>query len=326
MPESFSNTSSKHKQKKLSFAFVLSHRFSTRACFALLLMVFMAGVAGFSAEDKEVSSAAHQTLLRLIPEPLPSGAVAQSSATFYSPDNLYQYMDGGADIFVLYGVTNLLHQEFRAKDVDVTVDIFDMGSPENAFGMYAAERAPNYRFMTMGAEGYKDEGILNYFQDRYYVKLAGFGTGADAVLDAFAASLSAKIGSNPSFPAMLSQLPTEGRKPHSEQYMPKDPLGHPFLGPAYVIAYGSGDQESKLLITVARDHADAQQRLEQLKQHFSKTGQCKDAPEVGQGAVRAGNSFEGNVIAQATGRYVVLLVNPVAGTEGLIQATAAKLP
>lgn len=294
-------------------------RMSLSILFLLLIAVLFVPCVCGAEQDTS-----HQEMLKLIPEPLPAGAASQGAASFYGPDNLYQYMDGGADIFVLYGVTTLLHQEFRAKEVDVTVDIFDMGSPDSAFGMYAAERAPNYRFIKMGAEGYKDEGILNFFQDRYYVKLAGFGTGADAVLDAFAVLLSGKIGTNSSVPAMLSQMPSEGRKPHSEQYMPKDPLGHAFLGPAYVIAYSSGDQESKLFLTVARDREDAQQRLDQLKQHFSKTGQCKDAPEVGEGAIRANNSFEGTVIAQVKGRYLLVLVNPAAN-EGLIQAPAAKL-
>lgn len=295
------------------------HNVTKTFCVALLVsgLVFGAALAG-------EENPSYRNLLSLMAKPLPSGAVSQGTR-FYNPDNLYQYMDGGADIFVLYGVTTLLHQEFRAKEADVTVDLFDMGAPENAFGIYAAERAPNYRFIKVGGEGYKDEGILNFFQDRYYVKLAGFGSGADSVLDAFADSLSARIGVDRSFPAMLSQLPTDGRKPHSEQYMPKDPLGHTFLGPAYVIAYSSGDQESRLLVTVAQDQADAKQRFELLKQHFGKTGECRNAPEIGQDAMRASNSFEGKVVAQIAGRYVILLMNPGAGAEHLIRATAAKL-
>ena len=291
---------------------------------AFLLIIILA-VSVVSAAQNPAPEPNRQELLRLIPEPLPAGAVAQAAASFYNPDNLYQYMDGGADIFVLYGVRTLLHQDFRAKEVDVTVDIFDMGSADTAFGMYAAERSPNYHFVTIGAEGYHDEGVLNFVQDRYYVKLAAFGTGADAVLAAFAGSLSARIGANPALPALLARLPSENRKPHSEQYMPKDPLGHPFLGPAYVVAYGAGDQETKLYLTLAADAADARQRLKQIAEHFSKTGQCKAAPELGEGAIRASNSFEGSVIALAKGRYVVLLLNPATGSERLLNAITNSL-
>ena len=113
-----------------------------------LSILLLAAVGTFATAQNQ---ATHQEMLSLIPEPPPAGSTAQAAASFYSPDNLYQYMDGGADIFILYGVRTLLHQEFRAGEVDVTVDIFDMRSSDTAFGMYAAERAPNYRFVKIGA-------------------------------------------------------------------------------------------------------------------------------------------------------------------------------
>jgi Family of unknown function (DUF6599) len=292
---------------------------------SLLSIVVLTTVGAFATERAATPDANRQDMLQLIAEPLPAGAVAKQSAIFYGPDNLYEYMDGAADIFVLYGVHQLLHVDLRAKAADISVDVFDMGSPDTAFGMYAAERSPDSHFIAIGAEGYQYEGMLNFLQDRYYVKLLGFGDGADAVLEAFARALSARIGTNPEFPALLFKLPAKNRKPHSEQYMPTDPLGHSFLGPAYVVAYTSGGQESKLFVTVARDAADAQQRLKQLEQHFTKTGHCQLAPELGEGAIRASNSFEGSVIARTKGRYLLLLVNPAKGSEQLLKNAAAGL-
>ena len=52
-------------------------------------------------------------------------------------------------------------------------------------------------------------------------------------------------------PALLEKLPREHRVPHSEQYMTKDPLGHAFLAPSYVVAYAQGKQDSKLVVSVA---------------------------------------------------------------------------
>jgi Family of unknown function (DUF6599) len=279
-----------------------------------------------AAERAVAPDANRQQMLQLIADPLPAGAVAKQSAVFYGPDNLYEYMDGAADIFVLYGIHQLLHVDLRAKSADISVDVFDMGSADSAFGMYAAERSSGSHFIAIGAEGYQYEGMLNFLQDRYYVKLLGFGDGADAILDTFAKALSARIGTNPALPALLSKLPKDNRKPHSEQYMPADPLGHAFLGPAYMVAYTSGDQESKLFVTVARDEADAQQRLKQLEQHFTKTGHCEPAPELSEGAIHASNSFEGSVIARTKGRYLLLLVNPAKGSEQLLRIAAAGLP
>jgi len=289
---------------------------------SILLLLITAGTLPAAAT---VDQDANRQLLKLVADPSPSGAVAKHAASFYGPENLYEYMDGAADIFVLYGVRQLLHVDMRAKSIDMSVDVFDMGSPDAAFGMYAAERSPDFRFIAVGAEGYQYGGMLNFLQDRYYVKLLGFGVGADTLLDSFARELSARIGANPALPPMLAKFPAENRKPHSEQYMPSDPLGHPFLGPAYAVAYESGDQESKLLVTLAHDDADAQQRLQQLRQHFAKTGQCAPADDLAEGAIRASNSFEGSIEALAKGRYLVLLLNPEKGNEELLKQAAANL-
>src|SRR5215472_15959353 len=82
-------------------------------------------------------NASHSELSQLVASPLPSGATAQGASSFYGPDNLYQYMDGGADMFVLYGVRTLLHQDAKTGTVEVTADVFDMGTPDAAFGIYA---------------------------------------------------------------------------------------------------------------------------------------------------------------------------------------------
>jgi hypothetical protein len=266
-----------------------------------------------------------ERLQKLIPAPLPAQAAPAEAASFYVPDTLYKYMDGGADIYVLYDFQLLLHQEFRAKEVELTVDIFDMGVPDNAFGMYASERSPNYDFISIGAEGYKNQGILNFLQGRYYVKLAAFGEGADAVLDQFARALSASIGGEPEFPVLLRQLPQANKKPRSEQYLLKDPLGLSFLGPAYVATYADGAQESTLLISVAPTAADAEQRMKLLTEHFRKTGTCAPAPELGEGAIRASNSFEGNTVAQRKGRYLIVLFSPHGSSDATFKDALQRL-
>ncbi len=294
------------------------------------LCVALAVPLGLIAQDAPEPPAQHASaptvpkesrehLLQLIPTPLPAGAVPLDAASFYVPDNLYQYMDGGADIYVLYDFQLLLHQEFKAKQAEVTVDVFDMGVPDNAFGMYASERSPNYEFISIGAEGYKNQGILNFLQGRYYVKLAAFGDGADAVLDQFAHALSASIGGGAEFPALLRQLPQAGRKPHSEQYLLKDPLGHSFLGPAYVASYNAGNAESTLLISVASNATEAQERMKRLTEHFRKTGTCDPAPELGEGAIRASNSFEGRTLARTKGLYLVVLFSPTAAADSVFK-------
>jgi len=166
---------------------------------------------------------------------------------------------------------------------------------------------------------------LNFFQDRYYVKLAGAGAGADALLGQFAQTLSTRIGGTRTLPTVLFKLPPLHRVRHSEQYIRKDPLGHAFLAPAYVVTYTATPKEGKLLISIANDDAGAKLRLDQLAKHFKQTGECASAPELGEGGFRAKNTFEGTVIARTQGRYVLVLWNPAQDGAALLKSAALSL-
>jgi hypothetical protein len=272
------------------------------------------------------SSTAQGQLASFLRDPLPGKAAPQGSATAYNPDSLYQYIDGGADIYLLYDFKTLLHQDFKSGAADLTVDIYELSNAEDAFGIYASERSPSYKFMALGAEGYRDKGILNFFADRYYVKLSGSGANVDALLDQFARLLSGRIGGVRALPALLEKLPRAHRVLHSEQYVKKDPLGHAFLAPSYIVTYGEGKQQSKLVVSVASDAPGAKSRADQLGKHFKQTGESSPAPELGEGGMRGKNSFEGRVIARTRGRYLIALFNPVENGPEVLKATAQSLP
>lgn len=293
---------------------------------ALIGITFAVAFVHAQSSGPRTSDAAQKQFASLLREPLPNHAAAQDPPTFYNPESLYQYIDGGADIYLLYDFKNVLHQDFKGGAADVTVDIYDMGKSEDAFGIYAAERSPTYKFVSIGAEGYRDKGVLNLLQDHYYVKLSGSGANADGLLDQFARLLSARIGGTRTLPALLEKLPRENRIPHSEQYVRKDPLGHAFLAPAYLVAYAQGNQQSKLVVSVAQNAQEARSRAEQLAKHFKESGECASAPELGEGGIRARNNYEGRLIARIQGRYLIALLNPSANGVEILKTVARNLP
>ncbi len=295
-------------------------------------------LALFATEAAQAQTATHKTtspkptgtaqvqLASILNAPLPGKAAAQGSAQTYNPDTLYQYIDGGADLYLLYDFKTLLHQDFKSGATELTADIYEMSKPEDAFGIYASERSPSYKFLAIGAEAYRDKGILNFVQDRYYVKLSGNGGNADALLDQFARLLAGRIGGVRSLPSLLAKLPHANRAIHSEQYIKKDPLGHAFLSPSYVVSYGQGKQPSKLVVSVASDAQGAKSRADQLAKHFKQSGESKTAPELGENGFRAKNSFEGTIIARTRGRYLIALFNPPENGAEILKSAAQSLP
>jgi hypothetical protein len=302
-------------------------RFVRTVSFTVFLVTILSlqiGGLGTTARAQN-SASSHPQFAKLLADPLPGHPKPQAEASFYKPDTLYQYIDGGADVYLLYDFQVLLHQDFKSSTADITTDVYDMGKPEDAFGIYSAERSPKYSYIPVGAEGYRSKGVLNFFQDRYYVKLSGSGASADALLDQFARTLSTRIGGSRTAPSLLVKFPQLHRVKHSEQYIRKDPLGHAFLAPAYVVTYASTPRESKLLVSVANDAAGAKARLDQLAKHFKQTGESSPAPELGEGGIRAKNSFEGDIIARTQGRYVIVLLNPPQDGTTLLKSAAQAL-
>jgi len=295
-------------------------------CVALASLRAQAQSAGLHNSGSAAKVPAISQLNSLLRQPLPAKARAQGPPTLYNPDTLYQYIDGGADLYLLYDFKALLHQDFKVGTSDLTADIYEMNKPEDAFGIYASERSPSYKFIAVGAEGYRDNGILNFVSSRYYVKLAASGANSDAALDQFARLLSTRIAGTRTLPALLDRLPRQNRVPHSEQYVRKDPLGHSFLAPAYVITYSQGKQQSKLVISVAADAQAAKSRADQLLRHFKQSGESGTAPELGENGIRAKNSYEGRVIARTQGRYLIALFNPAEDGAQLLTTTAHSLP
>jgi hypothetical protein len=199
---------------------------------------------------------------------LPKGGDA---ARFYSSD-LYRYMDGGADIYLKYGLVAMVHREYKSAGVDMTVDVFDMGGPLQAFGIYSAERSPEYHFIDIGTEGYSSESTLNFLQGRYYVRLSAFGDGAAAALDSFARAISRSIGGDRSLPGLLDMLPRENRVARSEKYVVQAPAGHEFLAPALTASYRFDGNVTSLVISLAADEHEAEQRVEKLRRYYQRSG------------------------------------------------------
>jgi len=292
----------------------------------LLFTVAIVAVAvSLNAQETDSQAApipatVRERLTGLLPEPAPAAAKPTSEREFYSTD-LYKYIDGAADAFLGFNLAAMVHQEYKAKDADVTVDIYDMGTSLDAFGMYAAERSPSYHFVPVGAEGYVGDFMLNFFQGEFYVKLAAFsdsgGAGPDLV--PWAQAISARIGSDKSLPPALAILPTENRVAKSEKFVNKAPLGHDFLSPAMEATYSIEGKPVQLLISKASDAVAATERVNQLRDYFRKSGKIDPAPDVVPGGFRGSNPYDGEIVFFARGTHAILCINPPASPEPFLK-------
>jgi hypothetical protein len=280
-----------------------------------------------SASSASVPMEVQQRLVALLPDKSKWKTGVAVEPVCYGA-NLYEYINGGAEVFHLYDFVALIHQEYQAKKVKVTVDIYDMGQPINAFGIYASERSTDYDFLPIGAEGYVSDQTLNFLQGPYYVKLSAFSQNGQArsTLEAFAASISKQIQWGKALPDVFNRFPTADRLPRSEKFIRTSPLGHEFLAPAYQVSYLLSGIESTLVLSEATTPAQTLQRVLQMEERFRKSGKVIPLPELGDDAFRGTNSYEGATLFLPHGIYTVLLVNPPPDGVAFLKKALQEIP
>jgi len=129
-------------------------------------------------------------VLRALFAPPLAGATAAEGVELYDEKGLFDYIDGAAPIFLERGFRKLGAAEMASGDGgDLTCDIYDMRTSENAESIFEKERSDAAQPVADWPEAIAGKGSFVFHQGRYYVKLTAFDPAAEAVLPALAAAL-----------------------------------------------------------------------------------------------------------------------------------------
>ncbi|MCX6567845.1 MAG: hypothetical protein NT147_02185 [Candidatus Aminicenantes bacterium] len=184
----------------------------------------------------------------------------------YEGEELYTYIDGGAEIYQEYGFRRVIIQDYKnARGKSISLEIFEMETPAAAFGMFSFKRSGSGRTVALGAGGELEAYYLNFWKGSFLVTLTGFDEASETVdgLTAVAGIVDAKIREAGEAPALVGALPEKGLRAGSVKYL-KGLLGLNNIYPFYtarglnfseavkgdygdgstliVLWYGSGDE------------------------------------------------------------------------------------
>ncbi len=200
----------------------------------------------------------------LLPQ-LSNWAKTEEPSTYF-PENLFEFINGAAEIYLAYDFKELSVSQYSQKgsETSMAVEIYEMSNNTNAFGIYGAERYPDNNFVTIGIQGYVEEGILNYLVGKYYVKLMCFegSSRSGEYLELFAKAIVEKTQGQTTFPSLLNHFPKEGLVANSEKFILKNVMGYSFLHDGYLSNYKVGDFEFDSFIIQGRSEEDAQMMLD----------------------------------------------------------------
>ncbi len=158
---------------------------------------------------------------------------AQENDEIYDRDTLYQYMNGAAEVYLSYSFRQLLVRRFmKDQQPDIIVELFDMGSPEDAFGVFSHSRESEEVSIGQGSE-YRG-GLLCFWKGKFFTCVLAERENPStkkAVLDLGRAIASA-IKETGSKPKLVDFLPSDSLMERSVRYFHK----HASLNYHYFVA------------------------------------------------------------------------------------------
>lgn len=248
--------------------------------FALLLLLGASlsnvPVSPSVASSQEASAEEKSALLSLLPkEEEIRGLKAQSGVEFYVPQNLFDYMNGQAEMYLDYGFRLLLAREYTAGDGSpITLEIFRMAGPGEAFGIYAAERTQEDQDFLVGVEGYQGGNILGFWKGTYYVKIlcAQASPATKAFLEKTGLTVAAKIQGTYSRPEFFSFFPEEFRVKRSERLIPRNFLGQSFLKHGFRVDYEKEGRGYQIFLLKEGSREEAQGTFERYQTFLQSQG------------------------------------------------------
>lgn len=152
---------------------------------------------------------------------------AADSIQIYDSSNLWEYINGAADLFIDYGFINLRSCEMSSENVNIVVDIYNMGSPLNAFGMYKTERGDVENLFNIGVEAAITAPIQSLLlKDVFYVKINVYeGELSEEKNKKLLQSIAESLPGSNKFPIEFELLPEQNRVNNSDHFTRKSYLG-----------------------------------------------------------------------------------------------------
>ena len=246
-----------------------------RGAALMVLMTILAACGGGEPSTDEPGTMASGFAIPADGE-IPGWSLA-TEPEYYVADNLWDYINGQADFFIDYGFVRVDTAEYRneQESSSVVLEVYRMGRPQEAFGIFAAERTRNDRPLDIGSEAYLGANVLGFWQGDLYIKLTSFEEGPtiEEQLIGMAEQVSSRIPGQIRELETILLFPEEGRIEASERFIPKNFLGQPYLTDAYRVDYTLDGEDVQLFIVETESSEEARSHFNRLEEFYRERDQ-----------------------------------------------------
>ena len=146
-----------------------------------------------------------------------SGWVQSRAPSTYEGRTLYRDRPSSPDLYYAYGFERQAEVEYETPQFGsrplILLEIFDMGSPENAFGIYNFHTYPKMKFEWVGSKAMLSGNYLRFSKGKYFIQIEGYeiATGIREGMVTLAKMIATQIEDPPPEPPLLGLLPSRNK-------------------------------------------------------------------------------------------------------------------
>jgi len=143
-----------------------------------------------------------------------------SPVKIYDKKSVFDYIDGAAELYFAYDFKAVATAEYKNVETSIVVDVYDMTTSENAFGIYSLNRHQDANYVNIGNEGILTGSALDFWKGKYFCKVYSFDPSEKYQNEVikFGNSLASEIQEAGEEPSVLASLPQEGMIPKSAKF------------------------------------------------------------------------------------------------------------
>lgn len=249
------------------------------------------------------------------------GFQQKGPARSYLADNLFDYINGNAEGYLIYQFKQMRGVSCEGGGVSLVVDVSEMADPDSAYGIFASNRDAGKPTENIGMIGQVLPQKAILAKDKYYAEVsASPSRDHTELLRKWAAALAAAIPGRTSLPEALGWFPTAGLQAGSIRMVPESVLGLRLFKRGWVAQY----QGAKVFLVLEATPESAAGVMGKVKARIGQTEPAKLAED----AFQATDRYLGRMLVFRKGRFLGGCANLAEGVDGAALAAqlAARIP
>jgi hypothetical protein len=201
----------------------------------------------------------------------------------YNSKTLFDYMDGAAELYLVYGFQNLTVRRFeKANQPAITLELYEMASPEDAYGVFSFERQDEDVGIGQGSEF--GGGSLRFWKGKYFVSIYADGGGVvvESAILTMGRTMADSIREMGPEPKLVDLIPGKdlGLVERSVRYL----KSHILLNQRFFIAHQNILNLSRRTEAVLAQYTREKQKVHLLLIRYPSVKEARDAYQSFMGA------------------------------------------